>query len=129
MSALRPIRRIKSVDQLGDAVYYSEESEGTGKHYKSWTTLYNERFEKIEDAYIAYTSILDNLTRIVRTSEIKSPIYAAYDLTQLNDDFYKVESNEDTLAALRCLVHSIHPNKNIDLGIEYFAKSKSNNKK
>lgn len=103
------LREIISSDQLGNAVYYSNEYKRVGNNHLYWTTLYDASFKPIENVHVKYTDVISRLTRIVRTSNKNDLSLLAYDLRKLNDDFYAVEKNEYTSDAIKVIANSVKP--------------------
>ena len=104
------MREITSSNQLNsDAVYYSEEYKRIGNNHFHWTTLYNAKFEPIENVHVRYTNVLSGLRRIVRAEDKDDLSLLAYDLRKINDDFYAVERNEYTSDAIKAIADSVKP--------------------
>lgn len=98
-----------SEDINSTEVYYSNEYKRVyGKHY-SYANLYDENFNLTRSVEIKYTNAIKDLVRIVHKDNKDCISLIAYKLTQINDDFYRVEKTESTLKELESISKSLKP--------------------
>lgn len=106
------LKKIETKNDLrSEERYFSNEHKKIKGSHFHYTVLYDENFKETRKVIVRYTNAVKHLTRIARKDQADNIVYDAYKLTQLNNDFYKVEKTEDTSKGLVLIAESLKPNR------------------